>query len=84
MGRQGAAFVIGPAFLRILRLKSASQYVFRVRVAAAGQPLVDKGLKIVFPVCAFLRRIDQDPHQDGHPIACGVRLGDVTVRSSPI
>jgi len=41
MGRQGLAFFVSPAFLGILSLQRTTEYVFRVRIAAAGKPFVD-------------------------------------------
>lgn len=46
MGRQRLAFLVGPAFLGVLRFQSATEYVFSACITAAGKALVDEYLKV--------------------------------------
>ncbi len=50
MSGQGPAFIVGPAFLGVLRFQSAAEYVFNARIAAAGKAFVDERLKVRWDV----------------------------------
>jgi hypothetical protein len=50
MSAQCPAFLVGPAFLGVLRFQSVAEYVFNARIAATGKAFVDERLKVRWDV----------------------------------
>jgi hypothetical protein len=46
VSRQRPAFLVGPAFLGVLRLKSAAEYIFNAHIGATGKAFVDERLEV--------------------------------------
>src|SRR6266436_8012717 len=46
MARQGPPFLVSPAFLGVLSLKSPAQHIFSARIAATRKTFVDERLKV--------------------------------------